>query len=468
MFGRGLLEVSPDIFEMDKKTRTRKVVFDMTYKWIPFVFIVFMVIVCTALLSTSGKPSYGIVVAFCITAGHLVFLFLSCHLVLYCTGIKHQMNLEKANGDNSTADSSPQSDRIVPANSSANANIINTNTQEQQAALDQPAHQNLGREGHYQSSQNDRNHQMGRKFPSRNLAAQPGTHGLNQDADYGPAQPKIRREAGNGVRQQFPPLAFPQGPRESVLRRSSATPGPLRVRRPAPQVQSGQQRPPAEQASETPSRPPNSQHMSGRDGLLLHSARTTMSEMEPAELPSHEPTPRHGASPRDAVPQQTPRHGSIAHQRRGSLGVAYVGEREELFLPTFQDSLRGLSAHITTSRDQSGPQDRATEAPNSVQARFVFVGGPDVLDLLSTLLSEMKPRSYLPGLLAGDHFERSRSIPADAAAVNFQNTERKPVQHSTSAIAAADSGCLDSSIITKFGFLSTVFLALIRRRISAA
>ncbi|KAJ0117143.1 hypothetical protein J7T55_003560 [Diaporthe amygdali] len=427
MFGRGLFNMSPDIFEMAKKTRTRKVVFDITYKWIPFVFVVFVVIVCTALLSTSGKPSYGIVVAFCITAGHLVFLFLLCHLVLYCTGIKHQMNLEKANGDNSTADSSPQPDKTVSSNSSANANNINTTIQEQQAAHDQPPHQNLGREGHHQSSQDDRNHQMGRKLPNRNPAAQPGVHRLNQAADYGPVQPKIRREAGIGVRQQFPPPVFPQGPRESVLRRSSATPSPLRVRRPAPQVQSDQHRPPAEQASDTPSRPPHSQHMSGRDGMLLHSARTTMSQVEPAELPSHEPTPRRGTAPRDAVPQQTPQSSS-SHQRQGGLGIAYVGPRDELFLPAFQDSLRGLSARITTSRDQAGPQDRAAEAPNSVQARFAFVGGPDVLDLLSTLLSEMKPPTHLSGVLPEDCFERPPSVPADVAAVNFQNTERKPVQ----------------------------------------
>ncbi|KAI7785524.1 hypothetical protein LA080_006945 [Diaporthe eres] len=70
------------MFHMGKIIQSRKVIRDVTYRWIPFLFVVLTVIVCTALLSTSGKPPRGIVVTFSVMAGLLVFFFLSCHLML--------------------------------------------------------------------------------------------------------------------------------------------------------------------------------------------------------------------------------------------------------------------------------------------------------------------------------------------------------------------------------------------------
>ncbi|KAG6356620.1 hypothetical protein INS49_014494 [Diaporthe citri] len=148
------------MFHMGKVIRSRKVIRDVTYRWIPFLFVVLTVIVCTALLSTSGKPPRGIVVTFSVMAGLLVFFFLLCHLMLYCTGIKHEMDTEEGNGDNGNVDPSHQLDSNIPpgflpdANVNTNTNTnTNANTQVQQRERDQTEHHGLGRDEQHRRSQ---------------------------------------------------------------------------------------------------------------------------------------------------------------------------------------------------------------------------------------------------------------------------------------------------------------------------
>ncbi|KUI60080.1 hypothetical protein VP1G_07286 [Cytospora mali] len=93
---------------MDQARGHRKFLYDLTYKWTPLGLVVFLFIICTALLTVSGRLSRSEVVGFCVTAGLLIAFFATCHLALYCTRIKDQMDLEKDQGDSSTTSSSPR------------------------------------------------------------------------------------------------------------------------------------------------------------------------------------------------------------------------------------------------------------------------------------------------------------------------------------------------------------------------
>lgn len=424
MFGRALLEVRSDMFKMDKATGSRKIFYDITYKWVPFLFVVFLLIVCTALLSTSGKPSYGVVVAFCVTAGLLVSLFLSFHLLLYCTAISHQTNREIAHGDDRTSDPSAQHRTNVPPGFSTNAN---TNTQVRQQPCEQPDHQNIDRNAHHRQSRHHASHQMGRYAQCRSPTARPDVYRLSQVSDRGPDQLQARGAAEVGARQQLPSPTLPQRPRESVLRRGSAIPEPLRVKQSVHQAGSTQQGYRPDQSLGPPSPRPDSQRVSGNNGTIQGAVQMTTPYIAPAELPSHEPTPRHGMAPRDSVPRQTPHRGSPDNQLPGSIGAAFV-PLDEMFFTAPTAGHRGLSAQNHTPRDQAQPQQPPTEAPHSVQAQFAFVRGPDVLDLISTILSVTKPCAHLSCMPADDLLDKHLSMSGDAAAVNVQNAERKSVQ----------------------------------------
>ncbi|KAL1881867.1 hypothetical protein Daus18300_000921 [Diaporthe australafricana] len=409
---------------MDKATGSRKIFYDITYKWVPFLFVVFLLIVCTALLSTSGKPSYGVVVAFCVTAGLLVSVFLSCHLLLYCTAISHRINREIAHGDDSTSDQIAQPSTNVPPKLSANANAT---AQVLQQPRDQPDHQNLDRDAHHRHSHHHASHQMGRYAQSHSPTTRPDVYRLSQISDRDPDQLQAHDAAEVGARQQLPPPTIPQRPRESVLRRGSAIPEPLRVKQSVHHAGSTQQRYRPSQALGPSSHRPHSQRASDRNGAIQGAAQMTTPYMAPAELPSHEPTPSHGMTLRDAVQQQTPHRGSPGNQLPGNIGGAFV-PLDEMFFTAPTAGRRGLSAQDHTPRDQVEPQQPPAEGANSVQAQFAFIRGPDVLDLISSVLSVMKPRTRLPGMPADDLLDKHLSKPGEATAVNLQNADKRSVQ----------------------------------------
>ena len=417
------------MFHMDRFIRSRKVIRDVTYKWVPFLFVVLTVIVCTALLSTSGKPPRGIVVTFSVMAGLLVLFFMSCHLVLYCTGIKHQMDAERANGDNGDADPSPQLDGNIPSsffNANANANL---STREQQRGRGRSEQDDHGRAEQHRYGQYHPDHSMGRHSPNRSPAARHDFHGLDQVAGYGSDQPYPRSESEIRVHQQNPPQSLGQRPRKRTFSDSSAAPAPLRQARPPCQAGRTQQRPRPDLArKESPTRPPYSRPTSGEDGEMLHSARTTRIHMEATPTPPHQPPQRYRAAPRDAVPRETLQHSALDNQLRGRISIARRVEKE-MFLDRAHDSRRDVSALSDAPSDQDEPRGYPAGTLSRVQARFALLAGPDVWDLASRLLSNVKPRAQLGQMPADDCLGRPPSGIGDAdTVIILRDIDRKPVQ----------------------------------------
>lgn len=102
MLGRGLSELRPQHLKMHTKWYHR-FLHDMVYKWAPWGFVILLVIICTMMLSVSGKLTHAEYTGFCITAGLSVGMFITCHLVhRYCIRINNQADLEKNQGDSST------------------------------------------------------------------------------------------------------------------------------------------------------------------------------------------------------------------------------------------------------------------------------------------------------------------------------------------------------------------------------
>lgn len=420
---------------MGKVIRSRKVVRDVTYKWIPFLFVVLTVIVCTALLSTSGKPPRGIVVTFSVLAGLLVFLFLSCHLMLYCTGIKNQMDTEGANGDNGNADpSSHQLDSNIPpgflpdtnVNTSTNANA---NTQVQQRGQDQTEHHNPGRVEQHRHSQYHPDHHMSRHVPTRSPAAQHDARGPNQVAGHASDEPQPQMQAENRVHPYNHPRILEQRLSERSLRRSSAAVDPLRPRRPSHQAESTQQQPRPDPGLEgPPSRQPQSRHTSGGYGSSLHSNHTTRSQTELIGQPPREPRNWHRGAPRDAALPHTLQRSVPDSQFRGSIGVAQQREREMFFSST-QTRLPRASAQANTPADQAEARGDPAETPNSVQAHLALLGGPDVWGLVFNLFSDMKPLASLRRKSADNYLDLLSPVPVDAADLVFlRDTDRKHVK----------------------------------------
>lgn len=414
---------------MGKIIQSRKVIRDVTYRWIPFLFVVLTVIVCTALLSTSGKPPRGIVVTFSVMAGLLVFFFLSCHLMLYCTGVKHEMDTEGANCDNGNADPSPQLDSNIPPGFLPDANVntnpnANTNTQVQQRGRDQTEHHHLGRYEQHRHSQHHPDHHTGHHASTRSPAAQHDVRGLNQVAGYGSDEPPPQSRAENRVHHYNLPRTLEQRLSERSLRRSSAAPDPLHPKRPPHQAESTQQR--SQPGLGLEGFPSRSRRPSSGDDKVLHSARTTRSYMEVAEPRPHESTQWHPATTRAGAPYQVTQRGAPEYQLHGRSN-AVRRKKSELFLDETRDRIRGASAHVDTPGHQAEPRGYPAEAPNSVQAHFALLGVPDVWGLASRLLSDMKPRARLRRKSADDCCDRP---PSDDAAdlVLLREINRKHVQ----------------------------------------
>lgn len=403
------------MFHLGKVIRSRKVVRDVTYKWIPFLFVVLTVIVCTALLSTSGKPPRGIVVTFSVLAGLLVFFFLSCHLMVYCTGAKHDMDLEMANSDNGNTDPSPQPDVNIPSGFVPNASA---NTQAQERGRDRTEHRGLGRNEQHQQGQHNPNRRTGHHYPTSFPAAQHNVHRPSQAVGYGSEQPPPPSKAENEVHHYS---RLPTSDRRSSgigLRRSSAFPAPLHTNRGPPQAGSAQERPLPD--SGLPSDRPRSRYTSGGYGRVLHSARTKP-YTEAAGPPPHEPTQQNRADPRDAPVRQVLQRDVQGSQSHSSNNVDSQREKELFFTDT--------SARSHTRGDGFEHWGYPAEPQSSVRAHFAVLGGPDVWGQASRLFSDKKPLARLRRASSDDCLDWPLSALDDGdAVVRLRDTERKAVR----------------------------------------
>lgn len=411
--------VRPDMFHMDQLIRSRKVICDVTYKWIPFLFVVLTVVVSTALLSTSGHPPRGIVVTCGVFAGLLVFIFLACHLMMYCTRIKHEMDTERPDGDKGNAD--------------PNINIPlgfltgqNDNTQAQQPGRDQPEQHDLNRDEQQRQSQSRPNHRMSRDAPTRSSAAQYQSPGLNQVAGYGSGQQHQRNQAENRVQQHHPPRTSDQRPRESMPRRSSATVAPL-FSGPPRKAESTQQRPqPGLASEESQTRSPHSRHTSGEEGGLLHSPRTSL-QTDMANTPPHDARRRHRVPARDATPQQMLQHGARDSRLHGRISAAQQMERE-MYLPSPENRLSSVSARSNTWEDLAESRAYPANRPNNVQAQLALLGSPDFRSLVSRFLPDLKPGAHLRRMSADDCLRRPPWGVDDADLIVLRDMQCQVVQ----------------------------------------
>lgn len=417
------VEVFVQMFHLGKVIRSRKVVRDVTYKWIPFLFVVLTVIVCTALLSTSGKPPRGIVVTFSVLAGLLVFFFLSCHLMVYCTGAKHDMDMEMEmansdNGDNSNTNPIPHPDGNLPPGSVPNASA---NAQAQERRRDRTENRGLGRNEQQQHGQYNTNRRTDHHYPTSSPAAQHHIHRPKQAVDYGSEQPPPPSRIENEV-----PLysRLPTSDRRSSgigLRRSSAAPDPLRTKRGRLQADTNQEQPLPDSGLEAlPSDRTRSRYTSGGYGSGLHSAKTK-SYTEAAGPSPQEPAQRDRADSRDAPVRQILQRDLQGSQPHGSNNVA-IQREEELFLPD-------TSAPSHTCGGRFEDRGYPAEEPGSVRAHYAVLGGPNAWDLASHLFSDAKPLAPLRRVSSDDYLDRTLStLDDDDTVVRLRDTERKAVQ----------------------------------------
>lgn len=425
------------MFHMGKVIRSRKVIRDVTYKWIPFLFVVLTVMVSAALLSTSGRPPRGIVVTFSVFAGLLVVFFLSCHLTLYCSRIKREMDTEGANGDNGNADPGLQLDgntptNFIPKTNTNTTNNVNANTQTEPQERDFTGRHHLGRDEQHRHSQFHPDRHTGRYAPARSPAGQHDVHGPNPVAGYDAYQPQSRGAAITRVHQHKPGPTLGQQYHEKSIRRSSAAPDPLRLNQQPHEEGSTQQRPRPNQSLEgIAARRPRSRYTSGGDYKSLHSERSIRSQTKVAEPPRREPEGSHRDAPRGVELPYMLRHGVPDDQPRNS-GISIAQQREnELCLNGTQARHHGSAAHADASGfDQAERRGVPAETPNDVQAHFAVLAGPGVWGLVSRFLSDMKPNAHrLRRKSAGDCLDIIPLEPDGTAdVVTLREIGRKAVQ----------------------------------------
>lgn len=425
------------MFHMGKVIRSRKVIRDVTYKWIPFLFVVLTVMVSAALLSTSGRPPRGIVVTFSVFAGLLVVFFLSCHLTLYCSRIKREMDTEGANGDNGNADPGLQLDGNTPTNFIPNTNInttnnANANTQTEPQERDFTGRYHLGSDEQHRHSQFHPDRHTGRYAATRSPAGQHDVHMPNLVAGYDAYQPQSRDEPATTVYKHKSRPTLGQRHLETSIRRSSAAPDPLRLNQQPQEEGSAQQQPRPNLGLEGLSvRRPRSRYTSGGDYKTLHSERSTRSQTKVADPPRRGPENSHREALRDTALPYMLQHGVPDDQPRSS-GISLAEQQEtELFRKQAQDRRRGASAHADTPGfDQAERRGVPAETPNDVQAHFALLGGPGVWGLVSRFLSDMKPHAHrVRRKSAGDCLDIIPLEPDGTAdVVTLRDIGRKAVQ----------------------------------------
>lgn len=103
MFGRGLSGLVRSMLEMShwNPSWPHRIVHDAAHLFIPFAFVVFLLLLGAALLITWGRFSDGVLVGFCVSAGILIAFFVICHLALYCTWAREATDAEKRGEDSS-------------------------------------------------------------------------------------------------------------------------------------------------------------------------------------------------------------------------------------------------------------------------------------------------------------------------------------------------------------------------------
>ncbi|KAG8158952.1 hypothetical protein KVR01_011395 [Diaporthe batatas] len=318
------------MFHMDQLIRSRRLIRDVTYRWIPFLFVVLTVVISTTLLSTGGRPPRGIVVTFGVLAGLLVVVFLACHLMMYCTRIKHDMDAERASGGKDNDDASVPPD-FLPARR-------NAGTQAGREEIDTPSPRPDERRRQSQAPPSIR---ASSYVPGRFSAARYTPSPLSQVTGqrFTAYRPQSQFTTGGRVSQRqsqdqdrpATPSALDQTWRDGSMRHSSAVVAPLQLTRPQQtQEPTVQPEPPRGLGPGEPPPPPS------RDTAV------------------RSPTPHHHQQqggqrpPRPAVPDYRPRDA------------------------TTEELSHGISAAFSsTTTNAKPPQIRGP----AVQARLALLGG---------------------------------------------------------------------------------------------
>lgn len=432
MFGRGLFEVQPQKFEMDQtRGRQRKFLYDLVYKWTPLGLVVYLFIVCTALLSVSGKLSYAEVVGFCVTAGLLIAFFAICHLVLYCTRIKDHMDLEKNHGDGSTTSSNSRPGGNVPAGQ---------DPQPFAGVPGQPVLLKHDKNGQQVSQSGTGDRRLGN--PHHHPAGpRPITHlqaGVEDALDEEPVRPPLR--VTNEVHRSTLRINHLRPHPQRVRSHGSAAPEPLSMRTQRvghPQDDGGprEYKPYRRPDPKTPSHHPLARDT--RDAVeevsSLHTAGLTPEEAMDSvhRIMGREPWLDSQGRP----PSLQRRLGQPPGRHRGSSyapGNGPPGHRAERQLfpgsPSSPNNFVRTPTRLNEVTNQAGSQNQPVElSAGSVQGYLLLLQEPDLMDLLSRRLLEWKSRPCLldrPG-----HDGRGKPVTPrdDTGVVVLDNPERKPV-----------------------------------------
>jgi hypothetical protein len=360
---------------MGQLIRSRKVIFDVTYKCIPFMFVVLTVLVSTALLSTSGHPPRGIVVTFGVFAGLLVVIFLACHLMIYCTRVKHEI-VDREGGKGSNGHAGPNIDASPGFLTGQNGN-----GQGQRPGRDQLPQQGPGRDGQQRQSQSQPNHRMSRDAQAHCPAAQLQSPGLGSGARPVSGRQHQGYQAENRMRQQHPRRTSVQGSRDSSFLHGSLVPYPLKVT--GHQAGSIQQRPqPGLASQESLVRTSHSRHTSSGDGAGSHSVRTSL-QAGIAEPPPQEST----------------------RQRRLPCYNPRTTDTAVICPDTLQD-IHSDPAFASPPGASAGTRHRRAETTNTVHAQVALLDGPGPQSFASAVFPDLAPGAQLRLMSPDDCFRR--------------------------------------------------------------
>ncbi|KUI71709.1 hypothetical protein VM1G_11737 [Cytospora mali] len=407
---------------MDRARGHRKFLYDLTYKWTPLGLVLLLFIICTALLTVSGRLSRSEVIGFCVTAGLLIAFFATCHLALYCTRIKDQVDLEKNQGDSSTTSSSTRPGESASA----------SKTPKPSAGVH--GQLNLDKNGEQASHGGTNHNQPPRTRPNANFQAQ-----VEEAPDEEPIRPPLR--VVNGVHRDTLSPDHLQSHIHRVHSHGSAAPEPLSTRTQQAGHFGGGRR----QREYKPYRRPDpktpAQHprvREDRDPLgELSSLHTSGITPERAMDSVHRTMDREPWSNfRDRPPsQQRLRHDqpSASHQGRfHALSTVPPGHRLErqLFLASASspDNLARLSTRLGEVTNQVGPQNRPVElSADDVRGYFVLLQEPDFMELLSRQHLDFKPRLVHTNREGDIDMEESITRRNGTGVVVLDNPERKAV-----------------------------------------
>ncbi|POS80010.1 hypothetical protein DHEL01_v201583 [Diaporthe helianthi] len=388
------------MFHMNQLIRSRKVIRDVTYRWIPFLFVFLTVVVSTTLLSTAGHPPRGIVITFGVFAGLLVVIFLACHLMMYCTRIKQGIDAERASNRKDDDD-----DSGVDVPLGFLSSIRNVETQAPQPRRERPDPLSPGRDARERRRQGQArsNHRISSYGPARNPAAQYNhPPRLSQLTGRGSDRPQSRSMAENRVSQdQQPPTPLDQRQRHRDMRHSSAMIDPLKIHREQTLTPNGPQ--PGYQRGlgprESPLRRPLSRDSSSEDNPIIHTTRTSphtdAAEYHYAPPPpppppretnprQHRPSAVHAAAaaaPQQQQQQRPPRRDIPDYRPRDT-------STEELFYNCPRDGISDIFVTPAGLR-------RAGTADTVLHARLPFLASPFILP-------DIKPGARLRRRMSAD------------------------------------------------------------------